>query len=172
MNCRKTGPAGQSTMPSTRNPHRQDQPPITRSTTQHDGASGRKDGGATPRCEQRPRRDGGAGVVRPALDARLEGESGVRPNLSIPFRSPGLAERVPFGNGSHFWVMLPEAAGIMGRMELAATWWAFVQGLGVTSGERDPAGMVRALVGDDIPIEVLATDKWNCRMLLADHVQI
>ncbi len=96
----------------------------------------------------------------------------MRPNLSILFRSPGLAERVPFGNGSHFWVMLPEAAGIMGRMELAATWWAFVQGLGVTSGERDPAGMVRALVGDDIPIEVLATDKWNCRMLLADHVQI
>jgi len=119
----------------------------------------------------RPRRDGGAGVVRPALDARLEGESGVRPNLSIPFRSPGLAERVPFGNGSHFWVMLPEAAGIMGRMELAATWWAIVQGLGVTSGERDPAGMVRALVGDDIPVEVLANDKWNCRMLLADHFQ-
>ena len=115
--------------------------------------------------------DGGASVVRSALGARLEGGSGARPNLSILFRSPGLAERVPFLNGSHFWVMAAEAAGIMGRMDLSTTWWAIVQGLDVTSGERDPVGMVRALVGDDIPVDVIATDKWNCRMLLADHYQ-
>ena len=115
--------------------------------------------------------DGGGSLVRPAMGARFEGGSGERPNLSILFRSPGLAERVPFDNGSHFWVMASEAAGIMGRMDLDETWWAIVQGLDVSSGERDPVGMVRALVGDAVPVEVIATDRWNCRMLLADHYQ-
>ncbi|MET0864031.1 MAG: FAD-dependent monooxygenase, partial [Nakamurella sp.] len=113
--------------------------------------------------------DGGSSVVRPAIGARFEGGSGVRPNLSILFRSPGLAERVPFSNVSHYWVMAPGAAGIVGRMDLKETWWAIVQGVDVSTGEHDPVGMVHTLVGDDIPVDVIATDKWNCRMLLADH---
>ena len=113
--------------------------------------------------------DGGSSVVRPAIGAKLEGGSGVRPNLSILFRSPGLAERVPFTNVSHFWVMAPGAAGIVGRMDLKETWWAIVHGVDVGTGEHDPVGMVHTLVGDDVPVDVIATDKWNCRMLLADH---
>jgi len=116
--------------------------------------------------------DGGSSVVRPALGAGLEGGSGVRPNLSILFTSPGLAERVPHENAIHYWVLAPGAGGIVGRMDLKDTWWAIVQGVDVTAAESDPVGMVRTLVGDEtLAVDVIATDLWNCRMLLADHYQ-
>ena len=116
--------------------------------------------------------DGGSSVVRPALGAGLEGGSGVRPNLSILFTSPGLAERVPHENAVHYWVLAPGAGGIVGRMDLKDTWWAIVQGVDVTAAESDPVGMVRTLVGDEtLAVDVIATDLWNCRMLLADHYQ-
>jgi 2-polyprenyl-6-methoxyphenol hydroxylase-like FAD-dependent oxidoreductase len=116
--------------------------------------------------------DGGSSVVRPALGARFEGGSGVRPNLSVLFTSPGLAERVEHENAVHYWVLAPGSGGIVGRMDLKDTWWAIVQGVDVTAAEADPVGMVRTLVGDDdLAVDVIATDLWNCRMLLADHYQ-
>ncbi len=116
--------------------------------------------------------DGGSSVVRPALGARFEGGSGVKPNLSILFTSPGLADRVTHENAIHYWVLAPGAGGIVGRMDLKDTWWAIVQGVDVTAAEADPVGMVRILVGDDeLPVDVIATDLWNCRMLLADRYQ-
>ena len=96
---------------------------------------------------------------------------GSGPNLSILFHAPGLAERVPFENAIHYWVLAPGAGGIVGRLDLKDTWWAIVQGVDVATGEEDPVGMVHTLVGDDVPVEVIATDKWNCRMLLADRYQ-
>jgi len=30
---------------------------------------------------------------------------------------------------------------------------------------------VHSLIGDEMPVEIIATDKWNCRMLLADRYQ-
>ncbi len=115
--------------------------------------------------------DGGSSVVRPALGGTFEGGSGVRPNLSILFHAPGLAEQVPFANAIHYWVLAPGAGGIVGRLDLKDTWWAIVQGVDVATGEEDPVGMVHTLVGADVPVEVIATDKWNCRMLLADRYQ-
>lgn len=115
--------------------------------------------------------DGGGSVVRPALGATFEGGSGTRPNLSILFSAPGLAEQVPHENAIHYWVLAPGAGGIVGRMDLKDTWWAIVQGVDVSSAEDDPVGMLHTLIGDDVPVEVIATDLWNCRMLLADRYQ-
>ena len=115
--------------------------------------------------------DGGSSLVRPAMGGAFQGGSGVRPNLSILFHAPGLAERVPFQNASHHWVLAPGAGGIVGRLDLKDTWWAIVQGVDVATGEDDPVGMVHTLIGADIPVEIIATDKWNCRMLLADRYQ-
>lgn len=112
--------------------------------------------------------DGGGSLVRPAVGAAYEGSSGEKPNLSILFRAPGLAERVPFPTAVHHWVMAPGAAGIVGRLDLADTWWAIVQGLDVRTDDVDPVALVHTLVGEPIDIEVIATDPWVARMLLAD----
>jgi hypothetical protein len=58
---------------------------------------------------------------------------------------------------------------MVGPMDLNGTWWAIIQGVNpeetVDTGKA--AGMVRSLVGADVDIEVLATDPWTARMLLA-----
>jgi 2-polyprenyl-6-methoxyphenol hydroxylase-like FAD-dependent oxidoreductase len=112
--------------------------------------------------------DGGASGVRESLGARYEGGSGEKPNLSILFRALGLAERVPFAGAVHAWVMAPGAAGIVGRLDLADTWWAIVQGVDVRADDVDPVALVHALVGEPVDVEVVATDPWVARMLLAD----
>jgi 2-polyprenyl-6-methoxyphenol hydroxylase-like FAD-dependent oxidoreductase len=113
--------------------------------------------------------DGGGSVVRPLVGAQYEGQSGEKPNLSILFRAPDLADRVPFADAVHHWVMAPGAAGIVGRLDLEDTWWAIVQGVDVrTAQDVDPVSLVHTLVGEPVPIEVVATDPWVARMLLAD----
>jgi 2-polyprenyl-6-methoxyphenol hydroxylase-like FAD-dependent oxidoreductase len=110
--------------------------------------------------------DGSRSVTRSAIGARYEGRDDVRPNFNVVFRAPGLAERVPHGPAVHYWVLSPSQPGLVGRLDLADTWWCIGQGV---SADADPLRLVRALVGDDIDAEILATDPWKARMLLADR---
>ncbi|MGY1737542.1 FAD-dependent monooxygenase [Geodermatophilus sp. SYSU D00684] len=118
--------------------------------------------------------DGSGGISRRAIGARYEGSSGALPNLSVTFRSRTLEERPLCALGVHHWVIGTERGGLMGRLDLDGTWWAIVQGVDTLAEDADPAALVRALVGrtpddEDIDVEVLATDPWQARMLLADR---
>ncbi|WP_369252724.1 FAD-dependent monooxygenase [Geodermatophilus amargosae] len=113
--------------------------------------------------------DGSSGVSRRAIGARYEGSSGALPNLSVTFRSRALEERPLCALGVHYWVIGTERGGLMGRLDLDGTWWAIVQGLDTVAEDADPVVLVRAMVGDDIDVEVLATDPWQARMLLVDR---
>jgi len=113
--------------------------------------------------------DGGWSVARPAIGAAYQGSSGSVPNLSITFRSRALDEKPLCAPGIHYWVIGAEYGGLMGRLDLDGTWWAIVQGIETPVEDLDPAALVRALAGADIDVEVLATDPWSARMLLADR---
>lgn len=110
--------------------------------------------------------DGARSVARDTIGARYEGSQDGRPNLNVVFRAPGLAERVPHGPAVHYWVLNPDQPGLLGRLDLKETWWCIAQGVGHSD---DPAGLVRNLVGADVEVEILATDPWTARMLLADR---
>lgn len=113
--------------------------------------------------------DGAAGVSREAIGASYEGSSGERPNLSVVFHSPGLAQKTPLGPAVQYWVIHPEVSGLMGRMDLDDKWWAILVGVDVRTADVDPVRMVRVLIGADLPVEVVSTDPWVARMLLADR---
>jgi 2-polyprenyl-6-methoxyphenol hydroxylase-like FAD-dependent oxidoreductase len=113
--------------------------------------------------------DGSSGITRTAIGARYEGSSGSLPNVSITFRSRALEERELCALGVHYWVIGAQYGGLMGRLDLDGTWWAIVQGVDATSQALDPADLVRTLVGEDVDVEVLATDPWSARMLLVDR---
>src|SRR5690606_33870159 len=113
--------------------------------------------------------DGAAGVSREAIGASYEGSSGERPNLSVVFHSPGLAQKTPLGPAVQYWVIHPEVSGLMGRMDLDDKWWAILVGVDVRTSDVDPVRMVRVLIGADLPVEVVSTDPWVARMLLADR---
>lgn len=112
--------------------------------------------------------DGASSAVRRSLGIRLEGGSAALSNISVLFRSSGLAGAVELDPAVQYWVVGAETSGMVGPVDLKGTWWAIIQG--VSARERvDTAAagrMVRSLVGDDVDIEVLATDPWTARMLL------
>lgn len=116
--------------------------------------------------------DGGSSAVRRSLGIRLEGGSAALSNISILFRSKKLGPAIALDSAVQYWVVGSEAAGMVGRMDLADTWWAIIQGVDPAKevAPRDAAALVRSLVGTDaadIDVDVVATDPWTARMLLA-----
>jgi 2-polyprenyl-6-methoxyphenol hydroxylase-like FAD-dependent oxidoreductase len=110
--------------------------------------------------------DGAHSVVRAAMDAAYEGANAGRPNLSIVFRSAGLGPLIP-DRAVHRWVLNPAAPGVVGPMDLGDVWWAIATGRPDDDRDADPVAIVRAMVGADIDVEVLGTDPWQARSLLA-----
>ncbi|MEU9025266.1 FAD-dependent monooxygenase [Actinomadura sp. NPDC048394] len=113
--------------------------------------------------------DGAWSTVREAIGVAYEGTADARPNFNIVFRAPGLAERVPHGPAVHYWVLHPSRPGLVGRLDLRDTWWCIAQGVTEQEGGADPLGIVRGLVGADVDAEIVATDPWKAKMLLAQR---
>ncbi|GAC1383434.1 MAG: FAD-dependent oxidoreductase [Herpetosiphon sp.] len=113
--------------------------------------------------------DGARSAVRAAIGARYEGTSDLRPNFGLVFRAPGLAERQPHGPAVQYWVLNPACPGVMGRLDMQDRWWAGVNGVSAEIGQADPHALINGLVGTKIDAEVLGTDPWTARMLLADQ---
>jgi 2-polyprenyl-6-methoxyphenol hydroxylase-like FAD-dependent oxidoreductase len=113
--------------------------------------------------------DGARSVVRAAIGAHFEGTSDQRPNFGLVFRAPGLSERQPHGPAVQYWVLNPACPGVLGRMDLEDRWWIIANGVPAEVGQADPHALIRGLVGTAIDAEILGTDPWTARMLLADR---
>lgn len=117
--------------------------------------------------------DGPRSVVRTAMGASYVGAIGGRPNVNITFRSTKLADAIPHPNSIHYWVLNPEGPGVVGPLDLAGTWWAISTGTAEVDGTEHAVKLIRSLIGQglgeiDVDVEILATDPWQARMLLAD----
>ncbi|MBV9577283.1 MAG: FAD-dependent monooxygenase [Chloroflexi bacterium] len=115
--------------------------------------------------------EGSASPTRAAIGARYAGNSDLRPNFNVVFRAPGLAERVPHGPAVHYWVLNSSTPGALGRMDLHDTWWGIGLGIDAETGDRDPDRVMAGLIGAQVQAELVATDPWTARMLLADTYQ-
>jgi len=112
--------------------------------------------------------DGSRSVVREALGARYVGAPGGRPNVNITFRSAQLAALLADIPAVHHWVLNPAAPGVVGPLDLTGTWWAIATGTASIADEKEAVALVRGLVGEDIDVDVIATDPWQARLLLSD----
>jgi len=110
--------------------------------------------------------DGAAGVVRDQLGARYAGRSDPRPNFNLVFRAPGL--ETALGPAVQYWVVGGATTGVLGRLDLAGTWWAGLPGIDAGYGAAHASELVTGLIGGPAEHEVLATDPWTARMLIAD----
>jgi 2-polyprenyl-6-methoxyphenol hydroxylase-like FAD-dependent oxidoreductase len=113
--------------------------------------------------------DGGSSAVRKALGYAFEGRSAPHANLNLLFTSDDLAEKVKLDPAVQYWVVSAEAAGMIGRADLKNTWWVILQGVDLTGAHANPEAAVRAMVGADIDVNVIAQDDWTARMLLSEH---
>ena len=112
--------------------------------------------------------DGSRSVVRKALGAHYVGAPGGRPNVNITFRSEQLRAQLAGTPAVHHWVLNPAAPGVVGALDLDGTWWAIATGATSIPDDAQAVGLVRALVGADIDVEIMATDPWQARLLLSD----
>jgi 2-polyprenyl-6-methoxyphenol hydroxylase-like FAD-dependent oxidoreductase len=110
--------------------------------------------------------DGASGVVRDQIGARYAGRSDQRPNFNLVFRAPGLD--TPLGPAVQYWVVGGATTGVLGRLDLAGTWWAGLPGIEAGYGTAHAAELITGLIGAPAEHEVLATDPWTARMLIAD----
>ncbi|MFT4127548.1 MAG: FAD-dependent oxidoreductase [Gordonia sp. (in: high G+C Gram-positive bacteria)] len=113
--------------------------------------------------------DGPRSIVRSTIGARYEGAAGGRPNVNITFRSRGLAGLIPHPPSIHYWSVNPVSPGVVGPLDLDGTWWAISTGTARIDSDAQAAEVVRGLVGAEIDVEIIATDPWQARMLLADR---
>lgn len=110
--------------------------------------------------------DGARSLVRAVAGATYEGGNAGRPNLSIVFSSKQLGALIS-DRAVHRWVLNPAAPGVVGPLNLGDVWWAIATGRPEEDSDADPVAMVRAMVGAPIDVEVLGTDPWQARSLLA-----
>jgi hypothetical protein len=105
-------------------------------------------------------------VVRDQLGAQYAGRSDPRPNFNLVFRAPGLDTAL--GPAVQYWVVGGATTGVLGRLDLAGTWWAGLPGIDAGYGAAHASELVTGLIGGPAEHEVLATDPWTARMLIAD----
>ena len=111
--------------------------------------------------------EGAHSIVRDALQSAYDVADGGRPNFSIVFRAPGLADHVPHGPAVHYWVLSAVQPGLVGRFDLADRWWCSANGVDPGMQPVDPRDIVRNLIGTDVTVEILSTDAWQARIALA-----
>ncbi len=111
--------------------------------------------------------DGVSGVVRDQIGAQYIGRSDPRPNFNVVFRAAGLS--TDLGPAVQYWVVGGPTTGLMGRLDLAGIWWAGFPGVAPAYGAAHAAELVSGLIGRPAELEVLATDPWIARMLVADR---
>ena len=111
--------------------------------------------------------DGAAGVVRDQIGARYTGHSDPRPNFNVVFHAPALDTHL--GPAVQYWVLDAPAPGLVGRLDRSGTWWAILPGVEPDYGTAHAADLITGLVGAPVEHQVLATDPWLARMLVADR---
>ena len=111
--------------------------------------------------------DGAAGVVREQIGARYGGHADPRPNFNVVFRAPALDTHL--GPAVQYWVLGAAVPGLLGRLDLRGTWWAILPGIDAGYGAAHAAELITGLAGGPVQLELLASDPWTARMLIADR---
>jgi 2-polyprenyl-6-methoxyphenol hydroxylase-like FAD-dependent oxidoreductase len=110
--------------------------------------------------------DGASGVTRGQIGASYVGRSDPRPNFNMVIRAPSLDTRL--GPAVQYWVLDAPVPGVIGRLDLSGTWFAITPGIDPEYGNEHSAELITGLVGAPVEHELLASDPWTARMLIAD----
>jgi 2-polyprenyl-6-methoxyphenol hydroxylase-like FAD-dependent oxidoreductase len=110
--------------------------------------------------------DGASGVTRDQIGAEYVGRSDPRPNFNMVISAPSLDTKL--GPAVQYWVLDAPVPGVIGRLDLSGTWFAITPGIDPGYGHEHSAELITGLVGAPVEHELLASDPWTARMLIAD----
>lgn len=113
--------------------------------------------------------DGARSTVRKQLDIPMKGTTPLGHHRSHVFRSPGLAQRHKLGEGSMYWMVNDRVPSVLAALDQGDLW---TFGCQIATAEGDPAALIRAVVGADIPVEVISRDDWTAHELIAARYRV
>jgi 2-polyprenyl-6-methoxyphenol hydroxylase-like FAD-dependent oxidoreductase len=108
--------------------------------------------------------DGGRSTVRKALGIRLEGQGGLAEMRQVTFRSEGLYDNIPVGQGRHYYVADKLNSGFV----VQGSRKDFTFG-GTLPGDLDLEQEIRDRLGFDTDIQVRNSISWKFHLLLAER---
>jgi 2-polyprenyl-6-methoxyphenol hydroxylase-like FAD-dependent oxidoreductase len=113
--------------------------------------------------------DGGRSGIREQLGIPLTGSSHGINNLQVIFDAPGLAARHRHGPALQYWVVHDEVSGLLGQLDTGDRWWAIVIDAPPEPSVESTTRALHALIGEPVPLQVVAQNAWTARMLIADR---
>lgn len=117
--------------------------------------------------------DGGRSTVRKQLGIEMRGAIDIARALGVVFRAPELWPAIPFGQAMHYCVLNDDVPHLvtMGPISLPDTWSYGLMGLrdGVTPESIDAAGLLRKLIGRDMPFDIVHVAPWTVHNALAER---
>jgi 2-polyprenyl-6-methoxyphenol hydroxylase-like FAD-dependent oxidoreductase len=111
--------------------------------------------------------DGFGGVTREQIGAAYRGRSDPRPNFNVVFRAPGFD--TPLGPAVQYWTVTAATQALVGRLDMDGTWWSIMPRVSAEYGTAHAAELISGLFGAPVRHELLASDPWTARMLVADR---
>jgi len=115
--------------------------------------------------------DGARSTVRKLVGVHMEGAHAYAQNLNLVLRIPGLGRLNPQPCAIMYWLINPDAPGVVGPMDRGDTWYAMMA-LGKDAGaptESTAKEQVRRALGIEIEMEVLTYHLWAAHSLIADR---
>ena len=147
----------------------QDDSGVRAATTDASGAAG-----PTVYAEYLVGCDGARSTVRELLGIGVSGIRTIARNVGVVFRAPSLHRTLHFKPALHYWIANPERPSFMGPLDTHGLWW--LQATAIPADDDldalEPRELVRAAVGLDIALDIVTTDPWEARALLADRLRL
>ncbi|HUH87950.1 MAG TPA: FAD-dependent monooxygenase [Pusillimonas sp.] len=125
------------------------------------------------RCDYMVGCDGGRSLVRSQLGVEMSGRSGMARFVSIYFRCPDLMQVHPFGHGNIYFPLRKEYSGFLLNWDGGTLWtYHLILPEGVDWKTVDAQAAVWALLGKQVPVEIIETQPWTAHALVADQYRV
>lgn len=114
--------------------------------------------------------DGAKSLVRKQIGVQLVGDGASSSNLNVVFRSKALETLHHHGPAIMYWMVNDDVPALLGPMSDDGLWYFIATKIDATAdpAKLDMAGLIRRSTGLDFDVEIVGTDPWVARRLIAD----
>ncbi|HLU19563.1 MAG TPA: FAD-dependent monooxygenase [Pusillimonas sp.] len=117
--------------------------------------------------------DGGRSLVRTRLNVPMSGRSNMARFVSIYFRCPDFMEAHSFGHGNIYFPLRKEYSGFLLNWDGGTLWtYHLILPEGKEWNDIDPSQAVWALLGKEVPLEVIEVQPWTAHALTVDQYRV
>lgn len=117
--------------------------------------------------------DGGRSLVRNTLNVPMSGRSNMARFVSIYFRCPDFMQAHDFDHGNIYFPLRKEHAGFLLNWDGGTLWtYHLILPEGKEWNDIDPVAAICALLGKQVPLEVIEVQPWTAHALTADQYRV